>query len=68
MQARPPLTPNREANIMNSESTTKVESNPTEISRSQVEHTEETAKSDEYPFYIVPRPPIPGKTAWSIAG
>lgn len=22
--------------------------------------------SEEYPFYIVPRPPIPGKTRWSV--
>lgn len=25
-----------------------------------------TATEKEYPFYIVPSPPIPGKTAWSI--
>jgi hypothetical protein len=53
---------------MNSESTAKIDSNPTDISRSEAEHTEERAESDDYPFYIVPRPPIPGKTAWSIAG
>lgn len=25
------------------------------------------AESGEYPFYIVPAPPVPGKTGWSIA-
>jgi hypothetical protein len=24
------------------------------------------AKPEEYPFYIVPAPPIPGQTGWSI--
>ncbi|MBP1153130.1 MULTISPECIES: hypothetical protein [Methylocaldum] len=52
---------------MNSESTTKAESNPPETPRSQAERAEETLESTELPFYIVPRPPIPGKTAWSIA-
>ena len=35
-----------------------------------VERDEETDMSErhneDYPFYIVPRPPIPGKTLWSV--
>jgi len=40
---------------------------PSETPRSPAEHTEDTVESTEFPFYIVPSPPIPGKTAWSIA-
>jgi hypothetical protein len=40
---------------------------PSETSSSPVEHTGDTVESTEFPFYIVPSPPIPGKTAWSIA-
>ncbi len=24
------------------------------------------ASAAEYPFYIVPQPPVPGKTGWSV--
>ncbi|MDD5035582.1 MAG: hypothetical protein PHE55_12575 [Methylococcaceae bacterium] len=24
------------------------------------------SRPEEYPYYIVPKPPIPGQTAWSI--
>jgi hypothetical protein len=52
---------------MNSETTPKVESDQSETPRSPTEQSEETIESTEFPFYIVPPPPIPGKTAWSIA-
>jgi hypothetical protein len=51
---------------MNSESTPKVDSDQSETLRSPTERSEETIESTEFPFYIVPPPPIPGKTAWSI--
>ncbi|WP_169603560.1 hypothetical protein [Methylococcus geothermalis] len=29
---------------------------------------QETAatEQDEYPFYIIPAPPVPGRTSWSV--
>jgi hypothetical protein len=59
--------PAKRLKIMNSETTPKVESDQTEMPRSPTEQSEETIESTEFPFYIVPPPPIPGKTAWSIA-
>lgn len=53
---------------MSSESTAKVaESDLSETPRPPAERAEETVESNEFPFYIIPPPPIPGKTAWSIA-
>lgn len=30
------------------------------------EMTSRDVELADYPFYIVPRPPIPGKTGWSV--
>jgi len=52
---------------MNSESIAKPESDSSEIPQPPAARVEETTNSNELPFYIVPEPPIPGKTSWSIA-
>ncbi|QSA95986.1 hypothetical protein [Methylococcus sp. EFPC2] len=31
-----------------------------------VELAKPESASEAYPYYIVPRPPVPGKTAWSV--
>jgi hypothetical protein len=40
---------------------------PKELPETQAVSAQASApKPEEYPFYIVPPPPIPGQTGWSI--
>ncbi len=52
---------------MNNELTADVASDLTELTHPSASSGEERTDARELPFYIVPAPPIPGKTAWSIA-
>ncbi len=53
--------------FMNNELTADVASDLTELTHPSASSGEERTDARELPFYIVPAPPIPGKTAWSIA-
>lgn len=38
-----------------------------EITNARVDGQEPGSNDqDDYPFYIVPAPPVPGRTAWSV--
>ncbi len=52
---------------MNNESIAEVMSDLAELTRPSTKLSEERTDTDELPFYVIPAPPIPGKTAWSIA-
>lgn len=44
-----------------------LEKKPAELPDAQAALKQALApKQEEYPFYIVPPPPIPGQTGWSI--
>ncbi len=53
--------------IMNQKLIAEVVSDLTELSPLSAKPSEDQANTLETPFYIVPAPPAPGKTAWSIA-
>ena len=53
--------------IMNKELIAEVVSELAGLIRPSAQPSEERTNTGEMPFYIVPEPPIPGKTAWSIA-
>ncbi|MGZ8219608.1 hypothetical protein [Methylomagnum sp.] len=53
---------------MNHESTAETAIQPAPLSQPRpVEASQAKPESDAVPFFFVPRPPIPGKTAWSAA-
>jgi len=52
---------------MNKEFIAEVVSDLAEPTHSSIEPSEEQTNTGELPFYIIPAPPIPGKTAWSSA-
>ncbi len=44
---------------------TKLET-PQDLPEEKAAADENTAEGEDYPFYILPPPPIPGQTSWSI--
>ncbi|MBS1211635.1 MAG: hypothetical protein H6R26_251 [Proteobacteria bacterium] len=50
---------------MNKELNAEVLSDPPETPVMSMEVESSEPHVTEYPFYIVPRPPMPGKTSWS---
>ncbi len=52
---------------MTKELTAEVVSDMAEPTHLSTKPSEEQTYTGELPFYIIPDPPIPGKTAWSIA-
>ncbi len=51
---------------MNQKLIAEVVSDLTELSPPSAKPSEDQANTLETPFYIVPAPPVPGKTAWRI--
>lgn len=62
-----PKTQAESQTIMNNELIAEVVSDLAEPTYPSTEPSEERTGTGELPFYIIPGPPIPGKTAWSIA-
>jgi hypothetical protein len=52
---------------MSSENRIENRSDSSEPKPAAAESTGKPEVQDEFPYYIVPAPPIPGKTAWSLA-
>jgi hypothetical protein len=52
---------------MNKELIAEVVSDLAELSHPSTESREEPKDMGEPPDFVIPSPPIPGKTAWSIA-
>ncbi len=51
---------------MSNELIAELASDLAELTRPSTKPSEERTDTGDLPFYIIPAPPIPGKTAWSI--
>lgn len=51
---------------MNTHIDAETQSEPQECADGAHELDSGEFAATEYPFYIVPRPPVPGKTVWSV--
>lgn len=50
---------------MNHEATAETTIQPAPLSQPRPAESRQEKPEDAVPFFFVPRPPIPGKTAWS---